>query len=63
MTLCNQRTNGPMNAHPISWTTKAQNIQTWKIYGKETTLTFNIHIPSLPQLVVCIYQLSGWNTF
>ena len=55
-----QRTNGPVNAHLISWPTKAQNIQkTWKIYGKKTTLTFNTHIPSKTQLVVCIYQLSG----
>ena len=40
----NQRTNGPVNAHLISWPSKAQNIQ--KIYGKEMTLTFNTHIPS-----------------
>ena len=24
---CNQRTNGPVNAHLISWPSKAQNIQ------------------------------------
>ena len=33
--------------------------ETWKIYSKEMTLTFNTHIPSSSQLVVCIYQLSG----
>ena len=41
----NQRTNGPVNAHLIPWPSKAQNIQTWKIYDKEMTLTFNTHIP------------------
>ena len=46
VTQSNQRTNGPVNAHMISWPTKAENIQTWKIYGKEMTLTFNTHIPS-----------------
>ena len=42
----NQRTSGPVNAHLISWPTKAQNIQNLEIYGKEMTLTFNTHIPS-----------------
>ena len=42
----NQRTNGPVNVHLISWPSKAQNIQNLKIYGKEMTLTFNTHIPS-----------------
>ena len=42
----NQRTNGPVNAHLISWPSKAQNIQNLEIYGKEMTLTFNTHIPS-----------------
>ena len=42
----NQRTNGPVNAHLISWPSKAQNIQIWKIYGKEMTLTFYTHITS-----------------
>ena len=56
----NQRTNGPVNAHLMSWPSKAQNIKkNRKIYGKEMTLTFNTQIPSLTQLVVCIYQLSG----
>ena len=42
----NQRTNGPVNAHLISWPSKAQNIQNLdNIYGKEMTLTFNTHIP------------------
>ena len=41
----NQRTNGPVNAHLISWPSKAQEYKTWKIYGKEMTLTFNTHIP------------------
>ena len=27
--------------------------------GQEMTLTFNTYIPSLTQLVVCTYQLSG----
>ena len=27
--------------------------------GQEITLTFNTHIHSLTQLVVCIYKLSG----
>ena len=27
MKTCNQRTNGPVNAHLISWPSKAQNIQ------------------------------------
>ena len=27
--------------------------------GKEMTLTFNTHLSSSAQLVVCIYQLSG----
>ena len=26
-TVCNQRTNGPVNAHLIYWTSKEQNIQ------------------------------------
>ena len=43
--ILNQRTNGPVNAHLISWPSKAQNIQNLKIYGKEMTLTFNTHIP------------------
>ena len=45
---CNQRTNGPVNAHLISWPTKAQNVQNLEKYGKEMTLTvtFNTHIPS-----------------
>ena len=42
----NQRTNGPVNAHLISWPSKAQNIQNLEIYGKEMTLTFNTNIPS-----------------
>ena len=42
----NQRTNGPVNAHLISWPSKAQNIQNLEKYGKEMTLTFNTHIPS-----------------
>ena len=43
----NQRTNGPVNAHLISWSSKAQNIQNLgKICGKEMTLTFNTHIHS-----------------
>ena len=44
--LSNQRTIGPVNAHLISWPSKAQNIQNLEIYGKEMTLTFNTHIPS-----------------
>ena len=45
--LSDQRTNGPVNAHLISWPSKAQNKQNLeKIYGKEMTLTFNTHIPS-----------------
>ena len=39
----NQRTNGPVNAHLISW---PSNTKPGKIYGKEMTLTFNTHIPS-----------------
>ena len=40
-------TNGPVNAHLISWPIKAQNIQNLEnIYGKEMTLTFNTHISS-----------------
>ena len=35
------------------------NINMYMIQGQEITLTFNIHIPSLTQLVVRIYQLSG----
>ena len=43
----NQRTNGPVNTHLITWPSKAQNIQNLeKIYVKEMTLTFNTHIPS-----------------
>ena len=42
----NQRTNGPVNAHLISWPSKAQNIQNLEIYGKEMTLTFDTHITS-----------------
>ena len=30
-----QRTNGPVNAHLISWPSKAQNIKNRKIYCKE----------------------------
>ena len=51
-----QRTNGPVNARLISWPSEAQNLE--NIYGKEMTLTFNTHILSFTQLVVCIYQLS-----
>ena len=29
---CNQRTNGPVNAHLISWPSKAQNIQNLEKY-------------------------------
>ena len=61
----NQRTNGPVNAHLISWPSKAQNIQTWKIYGKEMTLTFNTHISSLTQLISAStnFQFTGCNSF
>ena len=31
--------NGPVNAHLVSWPSKAQNIQNLEIYGKEMTLT------------------------
>ena len=41
-----QRTNGPVNAHLISWPSKAQNIQNLEIYGKEMTLTFNARTTS-----------------
>ena len=44
--IINQRTNGPVNAHLISWPSKAQNIQNLEIYDKEMTLTFNNHITS-----------------
>ena len=44
--LINQRTNGPVNAHLLSWSSKSETYKTWKIYGKEMTLTFNTHIPS-----------------
>ena len=40
----NQRTNGPVNAH--LGLVKHKTYKTWKIYGKEVTLTFNTHIPS-----------------
>ena len=30
--IVNQRTNGPVNAHLISWPSKAQNIQNLEIY-------------------------------
>ena len=43
--IYDQKTNGPVNAHLISWPSKAQIYKTWKIYGKEMTLTFNTHIP------------------
>ena len=39
-------TSGPVNAHLISWPSKAQNIQNLEKYGKEMTLTFNTHLPS-----------------
>ena len=38
----NQRTNGPVNAHLISWPRKAQNIQNLENMS-EMTLTFNTH--------------------
>ena len=38
----NQRTNGPVDAHLLGLVKH----KTWKIYGKEMTLTFNTHIPS-----------------
>ena len=37
-----QRTNGPVDAHLLGLVKH----KTWKIYGKEMTLTFNTHIPS-----------------
>ena len=40
----NQRTNGPVKAHLISWPNKAQSIKNRNIYGKE--MTFNTHKPS-----------------
>ena len=47
LTYSNQRTNGPVNAHLIySGLVKHKTYKTWKIYGKEMTLTFNTHIPS-----------------
>ena len=57
--VLNIMTNGPANAHLISWPSESETYKTWKIYGKEMTLTFNTHISSKSQLVVCIYQLSG----
>ena len=44
--LMYQGTNDPVNAHLISWPSKSETYKTWKIYGKEMTLTFNTHIPS-----------------
>ena len=44
--LINQRNNGPVSAHLISWPSKSETYKTWKIYGKEMTLTFNTHTPS-----------------
>ena len=41
----NQRTNGPVNAH-LYGLVKHKTYKTWKIYGKEMTLTFSTHIPS-----------------
>ena len=41
-----QRTNGPVNAHLISWLLKYKTYKTWKIYGKEMALSFNTHIIS-----------------
>ena len=38
----NQRTNGPVDAHLLGLVKH----KTWKLYGKEMTLTFNTHIPS-----------------
>ena len=38
----NQRTNGPVDAHLLGLVKH----KTWKIYGKEMTLTINTHIPS-----------------
>ena len=43
----NQRTNGPVNAHLISWPSKAQKYKIWKIYGKEMTLTFYTQLTSI----------------
>ena len=40
--IINQRTNGPVDAHLLGLVMH----KTWKIYGKEMTLTFNTHIPS-----------------
>ena len=38
---------GPVNTHLISWPSiKHKTYKTWKIYGKEMTLTFNTHTPS-----------------
>ena len=48
----NQRTNGPVNAHLISWPSKAQDIQNLEKQGQEMTLTFYTHITSETQLVV-----------
>ena len=43
----NQRTNGPVNAHLISWPGKStKHTKPGKKYGKEMTLTFNTHTSS-----------------
>ena len=58
----NQRTNGPVNAHLISGPRISTKFtKPGKKHGQEMTLTvtFNTHLLSFTELVVCTFKFSG----
>ena len=58
--IFNQRTNGPVNAHLISGPRiSTKYTKPGKKQGQEMNLTFNTHLLSFTELVVCIYKFSG----
>ena len=54
--MLDQRTNGPVNAHLISGPSKSTKHTK---PGKNPERTFNTHLLSFTELVVCIYKFSG----
>ena len=73
-TLKNQRTNGPVNAHLISWPSKAQDIQhlenIW--YRNDLDLLYShnfrnsiscLHLPTLRSLAAIVSEKSTVLTF
>ena len=72
MSVVNQRTNGPVNAHLISWPTKAQNIQNleniWYRNDIQYSHTFKnsikcLHLQTFRSLAAIVSEKSTVFTF